>query len=172
MNILTTLAQSTSTLDGEIFTTTTNISATDAAAASAAVLVLVIVWMIFALASYLLTAFALMKIFKKAGANPAWAAWVPFYNTWKTLELGGQKGFWAILAIVPIANIVSVVFTYIAIYNIGLKLGKSGAFLVLAIFLPIVWLLWLAFDKSTWDETAGAPRLDTDFTAPTATAAK
>ena len=33
-----------------------------------------------------------------------------------------------------------------------------------AIFLPIVWLIWLAFDGSRWDESAGAARLDTpDF---------
>ena len=35
-------------------------------------------------------------------------------------------------------------------YKIGLKLGKEGAFVLLAIFLPIVWLIWLAVDKSTW----------------------
>jgi len=94
-------------------------------------------------------AFLLGKIFTKAGV-PAWKAWVPVYNSWVTLELGGQQGFWAVLALVPVVNIVSVVFLYIAMYNIGLKLGKEGAFVLLAIFLPLVWYIWLAVDGSTW----------------------
>ena len=72
------------------------------------------------------------------------------------LELGGQKGWWAILMLVPVVNIVALVFYFIAAYYIGLKLGKEGVFVLLAIFLPIVWLIWLAFDKSTWNNAAPA----------------
>ena len=79
-------------------------------------------------------------------------AWVPFYNHWTLLELGNQKGFWAVLIIVPIVNIASTVFTYIAMYHIGLKLGKDGAFVLWAIFLPLVWYIWLAVDDSTWEK--------------------
>lgn len=104
--------------------------------------------------SYAVTAFLLGRIFKKAGV-PQWIAWVPFYNSWKMLELGGQQGFWAVLAIVPVVNIVSAIFMYIAMYNIGLKLQKEGWFVLLAIFLPLVWLIWLAFDSSKWNEKGG-----------------
>jgi hypothetical protein len=45
---------------------------------------------------------------------------------------------------------------YIAQYRIGLKLGKPGAFVLLAIFLPLVWYVWLACDDSKWSETPGA----------------
>lgn len=105
--------------------------------------------LIISVALYAVHAFLLGKIFTKAGV-PAWKAWVPVYNSWVTLELGGQQGFWAVLALVPVVNIVSVVFLYIAMYNIGLKLGKEGAFVLLAIFLPLVWYIWLAVDGSTW----------------------
>src|SRR5690606_36109788 len=101
----------------------------------------------------------LMKIFKKSGMGQPWAAWVQFYNNWKMLEIGGQQGFWSVLAIVPIVNLVSAVFMYIAMYNIGLKLQKEGAFVLFALFLSPVWLIWLAFDKSTWHGSAGAPSL-------------
>ncbi len=116
---------------------------------------------LFGIAIYVVSSLSLMKIFKKAGLADAWAAWIPFYNTWRMLEIGGQQGFWAVLAIIPIANIVSAVFVFIAAYHIGLKLGKSGAFVLLAIFLALVWYLWLAFDKSTWNEDAegSAPSL-------------
>lgn len=76
--------------------------------------------------AYVVSALLLMRIFKKAGIERPWAAWVPIYNNWKLFEIGGQQGFWAILAIIPIVNIVSLIFMYIAMYNIGLKLGKEA----------------------------------------------
>lgn len=120
----------------------------EAAAAGLVGLVMLIAFAM-VLAAYALQAYLLGRIFQKAGQK-AWKAWVPIYNNWITLELGGQKGWWAILAIVPILNIVSVVFMFIAMYHIGLKLRKDGAFVLVAIFLPLVWYAWLAFDSSTW----------------------
>ena len=108
--------------------------------------------------AYVIMALALMRIFKKAGI-PAWIAWVPFYNNWKLLEIGGQQGFWAVLAVIPLVNIAAAVFMYIAMYNVGLKLDKSGTFVLFAIFLPIVWFIWPAVDKSVWNEAAGEPSL-------------
>lgn len=103
----------------------------------------------FAIVAYVVFALLLGRIFKKAGL-PQWKAWVPVYNNWLFLELGNQQGFWAVLAFIPIVNIVSAVFMYIAMYNIGLKLGKEGAFVLWGIFLPIVWYIWLAVDDSKW----------------------
>ena len=101
------------------------------------------------LIAYAITAIFLSMIFKKAGV-PAWKAWIPVYNSWTLLQLGGQNGIWAVLALIPVVNIVSAVFMYIAMYHIGKKLGKSDTFVLLAIFLPLVWLIWLALDSSTW----------------------
>jgi hypothetical protein len=101
------------------------------------------------IASYAIGAFLLGRLFKKAGI-PQWTAWVPIYNTWKLLEMGGQQGFWAVLALIPVLNIVSIIFMYIAMYEIGKKLGKEGWFVLIAIFIPIVWLIWLGFDDSKW----------------------
>lgn len=112
--------------------------------------------------AYVISSLILSRIFKKAGVEQ-WIAWVPFYNSWKILELGDQQGFWAVLAIIPVVNIVAAVFMYIAMYNIGLKFGKKGWFVLLAIFIPIVWLAWLAFDRSKWNNNlnltppAGSP---------------
>lgn len=101
------------------------------------------------LISYIITAIFLGMIFKKTG-QPAWKAWVPFYNNWTLLTLGGQNGIWAVLAIIPVVNIVAMVFMYIAMYYIGKGFSKPSEFVLWAIFLPIVWLIWLATDKSTW----------------------
>lgn len=121
--------------------------------AAAALMGVVVFALIGALIGYVINSFLLSKIFQKAGVEQ-WKAWVPLYNTWVMFELGGQKGWMALLLLVPIVNIVAVVFYYIASYHIGLKLGKEGVFVLLAIFLPIVWLAWLAFDKSTWQGAA------------------
>jgi hypothetical protein len=98
---------------------------------------------------YVITALLLSRIFKKAGIE-GWKAWVPIYNNWILLELGGQKGFWAVLTLIPFVNVVSAVFMIIAMYHIGLKFGKEGAFVLLAIFVPLVWYIWLAVDDSKW----------------------
>lgn len=120
------------------------------AIAAGAIGVGVILFMLlFVFISYAIVAFLTGRIFKKAGV-PQWVAWVPVYNTWKLLQLGDQQGFWAVLAFIPLLNIISLIFVYLAMYRIGLKLGKEGWFVLLAIFLPLVWLIWLAFDESKW----------------------
>src|SRR5690349_20513957 len=125
-------------------------SSADATVAAAAMIGIIIFALIGALIGYVINSFLLGRIFKKAGVEQ-WKAWVPIYNAWVMFELGGQKGWMALLLLVPVVNIVAVIFYYIASYHIGLKLGKEGVFVLLAIFLPIVWLAWLAFDKSTWN---------------------
>lgn len=123
----------------------------EAAAAAGAFLVIMLFALIITAISYVVLALLLSRIFKKAGVE-TWKAWVPVYNSWTLLEMGGQKGFWAILMLVPPINIVAVVFQCIAMYNIGLKFGKSGEFVLWAIFLPIVWFAWLAVDDSKWQD--------------------
>jgi hypothetical protein len=119
-----------------------------------AVTFMIVLFLVVALI-YVIHAYFLGLIFKKAGVE-RWKAWVPIYNNWVLLELGNQKGLWAVLAIVPVVNIVSAVFMYIAMYHIGRKLGKDDLFVLLAIFLPTVWIIWLAVDTSTWAETPTA----------------
>lgn len=119
-------------------------------------IVLLPILFIIGIISYVLYSWMLGKIFKKAGVK-AWKAWVPFYNIWIMYKLGNTAGWWTILLFIPIINIVASVFFYIASHRIGLKLGKSGAFVLWAIFFPLVWFAWLAFDDSTWHEDGAAP---------------
>ena len=138
---------------------TQTVTPADSAAAAAFGFVFFLSVLLLVAAVYVVYAIFTGRIFKKAGV-PAWIAWVPFYNNWKLLEIGGQQGFWSVLAIIPIVNYVSAVFMYIAMYHIGKKLGKDGTFVLLAIFLPIVWFVWLGVDKSKWnDKASSAPSL-------------
>lgn len=98
---------------------------------------------------YLIAAFFISKIFVKAGIE-AWKGWVPIVNTWHLYKLGGFGGWWALLALIPIVNIAAVIVFWIAEYRIGKGLGKSGAWVILAILLHIVWLGINALDSSRW----------------------
>lgn len=128
-----------------------SLSSSEAAGLAVGMGIFFVFMLIFVIAAYVINAFLLSRIFKKAGVEQ-WIAWVPVYNSWKLLEIGGQPGWWAILAFVPFVNIAAVIFMYIAMYHIGLKLQKEGWFVLLAIFVPTVWMIWLAFDSSKWNE--------------------
>lgn len=101
------------------------------------------------LISYIVGALVLGKIFKKANIA-SWKAWVPGYNSWIILEMGRQPGWWVLVALIPYIGLVAIIVFYIALYHIGNRFGKSGWFVLLAIFVPFVWMLWLAFDSSRW----------------------
>ena len=108
--------------------------------------------------AYIINAIFMGMVFKKAGV-PAWKAWVPVYNGWTFLELGGQKGWLVLLALIPIVNFVTVyvtlVFMIIAAYKIGLNFGKEAWFVAIYILLGTVWMIWLAFDKTAvWNPAA------------------
>ena len=137
-----------STYDPNLAYPTTHATSMDPANA-AAVGVVFLFLIVLVIISYAISAYLLSRIFKKAGVEQ-WRAWVPVYNYWKLLQLGDQQGFWAILSIFPFVGIVSAIFIYIAMYKIGKKLGKEDWFVLIAIFLPIVWLIWLGFDDSKW----------------------
>lgn len=129
-------------------------SEADAGAVLAAFAVMVPFFLFIFAIIYVISSLLLGMIFKKAG-EPSWKAWVPIYNSWVLLELGGQKGYWVLLSFVPFLGIVTTIFMYIAMYKIGLRLQKEGWFVLIAIFFPVIWMAWLALDKSTW-QTEGS----------------
>lgn len=87
---------------------------------------------------------ARFKIFKKTG-NPGWYALIPIFNQWKFLEISGLPGW---LVLIPIANVVCM---FVAYYKLAIKFGKSSAFSICTVLFPMVCLMIIAFDKSTYD---------------------
>ena len=94
--------------------------------------------LVIGLAYYVVMSLALSSFFHKVGVE-SWIAWVPFYSIWKWLEVGGQKGIWSLLALIPYGGIVTSVFLCIGMYRTGIAFRKDVGFLVLGIFLPFVW---------------------------------
>ena len=114
---------------------------TDAVWIFAVVLVLIILaaygvfLVIVVLIAYLLTAITLMLFFRKVGVE-TWIAWVPFYNHWKWLEVGGQQGWFALLTLIPYGSIVTTVFLAIGMHRTGIAFGKDSGRVVPGLMFP------------------------------------
>ncbi len=121
---------------------------TSSALGPVAVLAGLFVWFLVVLGGYAISCWLMSRVFKKFGEKPI-KAWIPFYNVWKFLELGGQKGFWMF---VPGAN---TIFMILSAYNLGKKIGKSDAFVLLYIFLQPIWAIIVGSKSSPI--VAGAP---------------
>lgn len=107
------------------------------------------------IAVYVVTGITLSRFFRKVGVEP-WVAWVPIYNTWKWLEVGGQHGAFALLQLIPYGGIVTSVFLYIGMWRTGRAFGKESSWLVLGIFLPFVWCWLLGDEKEQYHPEAFA----------------
>ncbi len=114
---------------------------------AAGVLVILLVYGIFIavvlLINYVLTGITLSMFFRKVGVTPG-LAWVPVYNHWKWLEVGGQPGALSLLQLVPGAAIVSSIFLYIGMHRSGIAFGKGTEWIILGIFLPWLWCILLS----------------------------
>jgi len=130
--------------------------------------------LVLALALYVVNAFALMSLFRKVGVQP-WIGWVPYYNTWTVLELGGQPGPLALLSLAPYGSYVVLVFLAIAHHRTGIAFGKDTSWVVLAIFVPFVWALLLGREGEVYRPelitAAGYPPPKVGFGAPPPAAA-
>jgi hypothetical protein len=113
-----------------------------------------------ALVYWVLLSFALSRFFAKVGVE-SWIGWVPIYQYWKWLEIGGFTGAIALLYLIPGARIAAAVCLYIGMYRTGIAFKKDPAFLILGIFLPFVWAFMLAGASETYEpeliSAAGQP---------------
>lgn len=114
----------------------------------------------FAMLSYAISAYLLSTVFRKAGIA-RWKAWVPFYNHYIFLEMGGFSGWWVLLNILLpaqlfgwIAGLGFTVLLVVAAYRIGLDFQKpSKGWGVLYFLFPAVWCAIIGFDSSYYQGT-------------------
>lgn len=158
-SLLTTLARTRYYYDSSDYGYNYNYPTTGDEGSAIAVLIVLLIFLFALIAGYVVTSLFFAGIFKKAGISTT-AAWIPFYNNWKFFELGGQQGFLSLLAFVPfVGAIITGIFAIIAAYNIGLKLGKTGPFVLFYILLAPVWFLILIFSDASWNDSLGEPSL-------------
>ena len=87
----------------------------------------------------LLTA-SLWRVFKKAG-RPGWPALVPGYNGYLAVKIAGKPGWWILLYLVPLLNIVVAADVSDALAR---KFGKGTGFGVGLLLLPFIFYPMLA----------------------------
>ena len=116
----------------------------------------VVTYSIFYIAICVLGIVAMWKIFTKAG-KPGWAAIVPVYNMVVLYQIVGLNPLLLLMligSIIPFVNFLVMIafFVLSIISNIRLAkaFGKGTGFAVGLIFLPFIFQLILAFDKSEY----------------------
>ncbi len=134
-----------------MYTTSTNTELS-----SAAVGAIIFVYFLVFIVVYVLMGISLMKIFKKAGRQDAWAAWVPIYNQYVYFEVAGRPGWWAFLAFIPfVGSIAALITGVLGAIDISKSFGKSSGFTVLLVLLPLIAFPMLAFGNATYSGPAG-----------------
>lgn len=74
---------------------------------------------------------SLWRVFSKAG-QPGWAAIIPFYNLYVWLKVAGRPGWWFILLLIPLVN---VIIGLLVALDLAKAFGKGGVFGFFGLFL-------------------------------------
>jgi hypothetical protein len=103
---------------------------------------------------FVLQVIGVWATFRKAG-RPGWAAIVPFYNAYTYSKVGEKPGWWWVLWLIPIVNLVITLITALAIAK---NFGRSGAFgFWLLWFLPYIGYLMIGFGSSRYQPASAEP---------------
>lgn len=90
---------------------------------------------------------AMWRIFVKA-KQPGWAAIVPIYNAYVQLKIIGRPGWWLLLYLIPLVNLVVAIIVAI---DLAKAFGKSTAFGVIGLWLfSIVGYLILGYGDAQY----------------------
>lgn len=107
---------------------------------------------------------AMWRVFQKAG-QPGWACIIPIYNIYVMLKIAGKPGWWLLLFIIPLVNIVFIIWTY---NMISKSFGKEEGFTVGLVLLGFIFWPILGFGSATYlgpygDQAAFQARQNPDF---------
>jgi hypothetical protein len=87
-------------------------------------------WM-FMVVLWLVVILAFWQVFVKAG-KPGWASIIPFYNIYVLLKIAGRPGWWLLLYLIPIVNVVA---SLIVSIDVAKAFDKSAAFGVIGLWI-------------------------------------
>jgi len=105
------------------------------------------------LAVIILVIAGMWKAFEKAG-QPGWACLIPIYNFYIMIKIGGKPGWWLVLMLIPVVNIVYYVWT---VNMISKSFGKDEGFTVGLLLLGIVFWPILGFGDAKYIGPYGDP---------------
>jgi len=93
-----------------------------------------------------LTLMGMWRVYQKAD-QPGWACIVPFYNVYILLKITGKPGWWLLLYLIPLVNIVIAIIVMISLAR---SFDKDGGFAVGLIFLPFIFYPILGLGKAEY----------------------
>ena len=94
----------------------------------------------------IITIVCMWVIFNKASV-PGWHAIIPFLNTYDLFKLTWGNGWLFLLLLIPFANFVFIIITYVKLAHV---FGKGAGFAVGLIFLNPIFMLILAFGNAKY----------------------
>lgn len=87
------------------------------------------------------------KVFEKAGV-PGWAAIIPFYNTYKLIQIVDRPAWWFLMFLIPLVNVVAAIVIYA---DLAKAFGKSPTFAVFGLILfPFIGIPILGFGSAKY----------------------
>jgi hypothetical protein len=96
---------------------------------------------------------AYWKIFEKAG-QPGWAAIIPIYNIYIMTKLGGKPGWWTIMCLIPLVDIIFLIWLT---NMISKSFGKDEGFTVGLVLLGFIFYPILGFGSAQYLGPYGDP---------------
>ena len=93
------------------------------------------------------------KVFVKAG-QPGWACIIPIYNIYIMTKIAGKPGIWTLWCLIPVVNIVFVIWLY---NMISKSFGKDEGFTVGLILLGVIFWPILGFGDARYIGPYGDP---------------
>jgi hypothetical protein len=91
------------------------LSVVDTSAATSASMAGSFASFVFFIAFYAYFAVALQTMAKKTNTPNGWMAWIPLLNVYLLLKVGGKPGWWLILLLIPLVNIVILIMVWMAV---------------------------------------------------------
>lgn len=113
---------------------------------------IMVLYAVIGLVGYVLNGLALQAVFKKAGRQDAWAAWVPLYNWWVMMEVAGRPGWWMLLMMLPFVNAVILI---LALIDLAKSFNQGGGMTVLLILFPVIGFFVLGYGSAQYVGPAG-----------------
>ncbi|MFA5055664.1 MAG: DUF5684 domain-containing protein [Dehalococcoidia bacterium] len=105
----------------------------------------------------LFTLVCMWFIFRKAG-RPGWASLIPIYNTVVLCQIAGYSGWYVLLLLIPIIDII---FSFLIYLGLAARFGRGTLFGIGLFFLSPIFLAIMAFNKNIQYEYAVAPSTST-----------
>ena len=100
-------------------------------------------------------AYCLMTIAKKTNTENGWLAFIPIANIYLMCKIAGKPGWWVILFLIPVVNIVMSILVFMGMCEARGKEGWIGILVIIPLVGAIL-LIWLAFSNGGQPSAATA----------------